>query len=129
MDTLLTAAQAAELLHLNIKHVQRLARAGRLPASRVGRKWLFRRDDLDRLLGQAAPIQASVAFGLSARNQLRARIVSITMDRVMAEIRLRVGELDLVSMITRASRERLKLQVGDTVFAVIKSTEIMIAKA
>lgn len=128
VEMMLTAAEAAQLLHLNVKHVQRLAHAGRLPATRVGRKWLFRRADLDALLGVPAAAPPPT-FGLSARNQLRARVVALTTDRVMAEVRLRVGDVELVSMITSASAERLRLAVGDTVFAVIKATEIMIGKA
>ena len=38
---LLSADQAAAHLHLNVKRVQALARAGKLPGRRVGRKWLF----------------------------------------------------------------------------------------
>ena len=40
---LLSAEDASRYLHLNAKRVQALARAGRLPGRRVGRKWLFDR--------------------------------------------------------------------------------------
>jgi molybdate transport system regulatory protein len=46
----------------------------------------------------------------------------------MAEVRVTIGDQELVSIITRGSVERLGLRVGDAVFAVIKSTEIMIGK-
>ena len=46
----------------------------------------------------------------------------------MAEVRLRIGEQELVSIITRGSAERLRLRAGDEVIAVIKSTEVMIGK-
>ena len=46
----------------------------------------------------------------------------------MAEVRLRIGDQELVSVITRRSAERLALRIGDEVFAVIKSTEVMIGK-
>jgi molybdate transport system regulatory protein len=46
----------------------------------------------------------------------------------MAEVRLAIGEQELVSIITRSSAERLGLKVGQEVFAVIKSTEVMIGK-
>jgi molybdopterin-binding protein len=41
---------------------------------------------------------------------------------------VRIGEQELISIITRGSAERLDLRVGDEVIAVIKSTEIMIGK-
>ena len=44
----------------------------------------------------------------------------------MAEVVVQVGSLEFVSAITRASAESLNLQPGDTVRAVIKSTEILI---
>ena len=46
----------------------------------------------------------------------------------MAEVRIGIGDQELVSIITRSSAERLKLKVGQSVYAVIKSTEVMIAK-
>ena len=128
MNTL-NAEEAAALLHLNVKRVQSLARDGKLPAARVGRKWLFRRNDLEALLG--APVAVSPgrpAMTISARNRLRGTIARLTLDGLMAEILVRIGDQELVSVITRSSAERLRLKVGDEVFAVIKSTEIMIGK-
>jgi len=128
----LTAEEAAGLLHLNVKRVQSLARAGRLPAARVGRKWLFRRDDLEALLatraGTPAAAEPGPALAISARNRLRGRIAQLRVDGLMAEVVLRIGEQELVSVITRSSAERLRLAIGDEVLAVIKSTEIMIGK-
>lgn len=123
---LLNAQEAAQLLHLNVKRIQALARAGRLPGRRVGRKWLFDRRDLDQLLGR--PSGTAAGLDISARNQLRGRIQSLTIDGVMAEVLLRIGDQDLVSIITRGSAERLGLRVGDEVYALIKSTEVMIGK-
>ena len=124
---LLDTESASRYLHLNPKRVQALARAGRLPGRRVGRRWLFDRRDLERLLGSDAGPQAA-GLDISARNQLRGTVTSLTVDGVMAEIRLRIGDQDLVSIITRGSAERLRLRVGDEVIAVIKSTEVMIGK-
>lgn len=126
---LLSADQAAPLLHLTVKRIQALARAGKLPARRIGRKWLFDRRDLDRLLARPdAPPLALAGLDISARNQLHGRIRSLTIDGVMAEVLLQVGDQELVSVITRGSAERLGLAVGDEVFALIKSTEVMIGK-
>ena len=124
MDTL-SAEQAAQLLHLNVKRVQSLARAGKLPAARVGRKWLFRSAELEALLGGAAP-PPQRSLSISARNRLRGTIARLTLDGLMAEVQLRIGDQELVSVITRSSAERLGLAAGDEVFAVIKSTEVMI---
>jgi molybdopterin-binding protein len=126
---LLSTEETAEYLRLHTKRVQALARAGRLPGRRVGRKWLFDRRDLDDILGRLRPHpEIATGLDLSARNQLRGRIVSVAVEGVMAEVRVRIGEQELVSVITRGSAERLRLTAGDEVIAVIKSTEIMIGR-
>lgn len=121
----LSSEEAAALLHLNVKQVQNLARAGKLPAVRVGRKWLFPQDRIAKLLGRRA---ATPTIEISARNRLRGTIAHLRFDGLMAEVVLGVGDQELVSVITRSSAERLKLRVGDEVFAVMKSTEVMIGK-
>jgi molybdopterin-binding protein len=130
MDDLITAAEAAKLLHLHVKRVQHLARSGRLPATRFGHKWLFSRSKLLATKSPAATGDDPMgSLEISARNRLRGTIVSIHADGVMAEVRLRVGDQEIVSIITRSSAERLNLSAGDEVFAVMKSTEVMIAKS
>jgi excisionase family DNA binding protein len=54
-DQLLTTDQVLEYLHLNLKTVYRLIKAGKLPAVRVGRQWRFKKRDLDAWLGGASP--------------------------------------------------------------------------
>jgi molybdopterin-binding protein len=65
---------------------------------------------------------------LSARNQFQGTIQSIKFGVVMAEIVVSHGDLEIVSVITRASAEGMGLKVGDAVTTVIKSTEVLIAK-
>jgi molybdopterin-binding protein len=65
---------------------------------------------------------------LSARNQLKGTIKSVKLGTVMAEVILTVGGIEIVSVITRESAERMQLKVGDSASAVVKSTEVMISK-
>ena len=125
---LLSAEEASSYLRLHVKRVQALARSGKLPGRRVGRKWLFDRRDLDAALGRQGPSGPGVGLDISARNQLRGRILSLRVEGVMAEVRVRIGDQELVSVITRGSAERLRLREGDEVFTLIKSTEVMIGK-
>jgi len=127
MNTL-SAEEAAELLHLNVKRVQGLARAGKLPAARIGRKWLFRRDELEALLGRPAVAPPKGSMAISARNRLRGTIARMQTDGLMAEVMVRIGDQELVSVITRSSADRMGLGVGDEVFAVIKATEVILGK-
>lgn len=65
---------------------------------------------------------------MSARNQLAGRIKKVKVGNVMAEVIVQVGRQELVAAITSGSAKRMKLKVGDQVFAIIKATEVMIAK-
>ena len=99
-----------------------------LPAARVGRKWLFRRDELEALLGKPAVPSPPGTMAISARNRLRGTIARLQYDGLMAEVVLRIGDQELVSVITRSSADRLGLEVGDQVFAVVKATEVILGK-
>jgi molybdopterin-binding protein len=66
---------------------------------------------------------------MSARNQLQGKVKSVRLGTVMAEVVVELpGGQEIVSAITRSSAEGLKLQAGDQVVAIIKSTEVMIGK-
>lgn len=65
---------------------------------------------------------------LSARNQLPGTIKSIKVGTVMAEVIIEVAGVEVVAAITRGSVESLGLKMGDEVRAVIKATEVMVAK-
>ena len=66
---------------------------------------------------------------LSARNQLQGTIRGIQTDGLMAEVLIDVGGQEVVSVITRSSAERLGLGAGQPIVVVIKSTEVLLAKA
>lgn len=67
-------------------------------------------------------------MALSARNQLPGTVEEVRLGDVMAHIVVKVGDQTVESLISRASAEEMKLQKGDTVYVVIKSTEVMIRK-
>lgn len=68
-----------------------------------------------------------MALTFSARNQLQAKVKSVKLGTVMAEIVVELPDgQEIVSAITRASAESLNLKQGDSVVAIIKSTEVMI---
>jgi molybdopterin-binding protein len=66
---------------------------------------------------------------LSARNHLQGMIEEIQMGDVLAHVTVRVAGIT-ESVITRRSAEEMGmgLKKGDTVTAVMKATEVMIAK-
>jgi molybdopterin-binding protein len=65
---------------------------------------------------------------ISARNKLQGKIEEVQLGDVMAHVVVR-GEDNLIeSAVTRRSADELKLKKGDTLFAVVKATEVMIQK-
>jgi molybdopterin-binding protein len=65
---------------------------------------------------------------ISARNRLEGQIVELQLGGVMAHVVVRVGANLIESVITKRSADEMKLKVGDTVAAIIKSTEVMLEK-
>jgi molybdopterin-binding protein len=65
---------------------------------------------------------------ISARNQLPGRVTAISLGGVMAEVRIQVGQHELVAVITRGSAEGLGIRVGDEVLAIIKATAVLVGK-
>ena len=65
---------------------------------------------------------------LSARNHLQGTIEEIQLGDILAHVTVRVAGGVIESVITRRSAEGLALKTGDTVTAVVKATEVMIAK-
>ncbi len=50
MDALMTIEEVASYLRLSKDTVYRMAQAGKIPASKVGQQWRFRREDVDEWL-------------------------------------------------------------------------------
>lgn len=66
--------------------------------------------------------------GLSARNRLHGFIDEVRIDGLLAQVKLRVGDQSLTAVITADAVRALKLRRGDDAMAIVKSTEVMIAK-
>ena len=56
------------------------------------------------------------------------KVEEVKLGNIMAHVVVRVGDNLIESVITRRSAEEMNLKVGDTVAAVIKSTEVMLQK-
>jgi molybdopterin-binding protein len=66
---------------------------------------------------------------LSARNQIKGKIVEVTKGETTAHIRIDIGVGVIVtSSITNQAVDDLELKVGDAATAVIKASDVMIGK-
>jgi len=64
---------------------------------------------------------------MSARNVLKGRVKRIHVGAVNTEVVIDVGGTEIVSIITKASGDDLKLKEGSEVYAVIKASNVMVA--
>jgi molybdopterin-binding protein len=72
--------------------------------------------------------QPGVLVAISGRNQLHGIVEEIRTEGLLAQVRLRIGEERLTAVITRDAVEELGLKRGQPALAVIKATEVMIAR-
>ncbi len=92
--------------------------------------------EVDRLLAAEGKVPTkalrqrptAVLVAISGRNQLRGVVDEIRVDGLLAQVRLRIGDQRLTAVITRDAVDELKLTRGSVALAIIKSTEVMIAR-
>ena len=65
---------------------------------------------------------------ISGRNQLAGRVTDIKVSGLMAQVTLSIGGQHITSIITADAVREMRLKVGETAAALIKSTEVMIVR-
>jgi molybdopterin-binding protein len=65
---------------------------------------------------------------ISGRNQLVGRITEIKTSGLLAQVSLSIGGQHITSIITADAVREMRLKVGDTAAALIKSTEVMMVR-
>ena len=66
---------------------------------------------------------------ISARNVMEGTVKNVEVGAVMANVKIEVQSPGVVTaIITKESVEKLGIKEGDKVSAIVKSTEVMIAK-
>lgn len=134
----LTIRAAAQRLGVGYSTFKRWVHTGRVRTTRTeGGHHRVTEAELDRLAARQEPASLSPRqphddeslAGLSARNRLHGFIDEVRIDGLLAQVRLRVADQWLTAVITADAVKSLKLRRGDDAIAVIKSTEVMIARA
>ena len=134
---LLTVRQSAERLGVSYSTLKQWLYKGAVRASRTnGGHYRIAEFEIERLLGAQRPLPAAkrrsaggALLAISGRNQLRGVVDEVRVDGLLAQVRLRIGDQRLTAVITRDAVEELRLKRGQQVLAVIKSTEVMVAKS
>lgn len=137
--TLLTVRAAASELGVSYSTLKRWVRTGHVRTTRTqGGHHRVSEAEISRLLAQQAPARKrrdlpsdadASLYGLSARNRLPGFIEEVRIDGLLAQVRLKVGAHSITAVITADAVRALRLRRGDDAIAIVKSTEVMIAKA
>jgi len=122
-DPVLTAREAARYLRLALPTFYRYLWEGKIPSSKIGGRYRFKKTVLDRWLGKTPE-----GDEVSGRNKLVGIVSAIKRDLIMAQVNLDVGENKITAVITRDALDELGLKVGDRAIALMKATEVMVIK-
>ena len=63
---------------------------------------------------------------LSARNQLKGKIVEVKKCTTTAHVRIDIGGQTITAAITNNSVDELKLEKGKTAYAIVKASSVMV---
>jgi len=136
---LVTVRTAAERLGVAYSTLKRWVYTGRVRTTRTeGGHHRISDAEIDRLMTRQQPdarrasraAEPDESLGaLSARNRLHGFIQEVRIDGLLAQVRLRVGDQSLTAVITADAVRALKLRRGDDAIAIVKSTEVMIARS
>jgi|SRR5262245_6651826 len=138
---LLTVRAAAEQLGVGYSTLKRWILTGRVRTTQTdGGHHRVSDAEIDRLTARqqpegqpraraAASESEEAISGLSARNRLHGFVEEVRVDGLLAQVRLRVGDQVLTAVITTDAVRALKLRRGDDAIAIVKSTEVMIARS
>jgi molybdopterin-binding protein len=133
----MTVRAAADQLGVAYSTVKRWIRDGSVRTTVTGGGHHRVSDaEVERLLARAqpdaqrpaAPPSEEALEGLSARNRLHGFVDEVRIDGLLAQVKLRVGGQPLTAVITADAVRALRLRRGDEALAIVKSTEVMIAR-
>ena len=83
---------------------------------------------LDKVLSDPRCLEVK-GLKLSARNQFKGKVVAVEKGVITGKVKVEVKmPVTVTAVITKEAIEELDIKVGDEVTAIVKSTEIMIAK-
>ena len=82
----------------------------------------------DKPAARKAKASDGLIVALSCRNRLHGFVEEVRTDGLLGQVRLRIGDQLLTAVITTDALAELKLSRGDDAIALIKSTEVMIAR-
>jgi molybdopterin-binding protein len=85
--------------------------------------------DVRAIFSHQSNVDRSHPMKLSARNQLKGKILGVQKGQTTAHVRIDIGGgVVVTASITNEAVDDLAIKTGDDAFAVIKASDVMIAK-
>jgi len=132
MAAVLSPREAALRLGISYPTMKQWIYRGKIKAVKTpGGHYRIPESELDSLLHKAKRPETpkrEMMRNLSGRNQLVGRIVELKIDGLLAQVKLSIGGQIINSIITADAAREMQLKVGETVAALIKSTEVMVLR-
>jgi molybdopterin-binding protein len=123
MEDLIRIGAAASALGVSVDTLRRWERDGRMTFERRSGQRFVHTAELTRLLTERAGTARS-----SARNRFTGTVISVTRDKVMAQVEIACGSQRIVSLMSRESADQLDLRPGVTATAVVKATTVIVER-
>src|SRR4051794_6343809 len=136
---LLTVRAAADRMGIGYSTLKQWIFQGKIrTTTTAGGHHRLSENEIERLMARQptapAPLSrgrrqpAALIVALSGRNRLRGFVEEVRTDGLMGQVRLRIGDQTLTAVITSDAVNELKLRRGDDAMAIVKSTDVMIAR-
>lgn len=126
-SALLTPRQAAEKLGISYPAVKHWILAGRIRTVKTpGGHHRIPLDALEEFMPSSSIKSPSPR--ISGRNQLLGTVAEVIVEGLLAKVVLTIGGQRVTAIVTSDAVRDLDLKVGESAFALIKATEVMIAK-
>ena len=136
---LLTVRAAAERLGIGYSTLKQWIYKGEVRTTATsGGHHRIADSEIDRLIAKTSQSTRAVADQEEGPDRIHRRaerqkpprgfIEEVRIDGLLGQVRLRIGDQTLTAVITADAIQELKLRRGDDAVAIIKSTEVMIAR-
>lgn len=136
--SLLTVRIAADRMGIGYSTLKQWIHQGKIRTTQTaGGHHRLSEAEVDRMLARQDPTSKAprrvdrptgLIIALSGRNRLRGFVEEVRIDGLLGQVRLRIGDQMLTAVVTSDALSELKLRRGDSAMAIVKSTEVMIAR-
>jgi molybdopterin-binding protein len=133
LDPMLTPREAARLLGISYPTIKQWILSGKLKTKKTpGGHHRVAESALRPFLARDSARRSTESREryrrVSGRNQIAGKVVSVRVEGLLAEVVIGTGSTHITAVITANAVRELHLKKGDSVAALIKSTDVMVER-